>query len=486
VKHLHQSHLARPVFLALLAAAAYQAAAESRFTSAGAEAIQSFLQRSFTNGNAGMVVGILDQDGGRVFSAGKLGNGTEAAINGDTVFEIGSVTKVFTALLALDMDRRGEVKLDDPVSRYLPERVKVPAFEGKQITLRHLAAQESGLPWHPDPMEKAFGQDSVKPSLPALLRAANAYTAEDLYGFLGGFKLTNAPGSGFQYSNAGMALLGRAMELRGGAMYETLVVSRICRPLKMDSTGITLTPEQKTRLARGHFADGTPGENIRFQVMASAGSLLSTANDLLKFLAAQLGHARTELTPLMEQMQVVRHTNMPRFGNTATPWFDEGVYQPPGSELLGHGGGGFGYLAFIGFDRQKRRAVVVLSNQMVVNPAGVGWAILQEVPLSRENVTYFVREIVGLGIALDADKQTGLVRITTVYPQSPAGQAGLSDGLLIQKINDTAIEGRSVQECLGLMGGPAGTKVRLETFHPERKETRTVELTRRKFVTATR
>lgn len=122
------------------------AAAQNVFTDAGAGAIQVFLRKTFTNDNAGMVIGILDARGSRVFSAGKLGNGTDREVNGDTVFEIGSVTKVFTSLLALDMAQRGEVKLDDPVGRFLPARVRVPAYEGKHITLRNLATQIRDCP----------------------------------------------------------------------------------------------------------------------------------------------------------------------------------------------------------------------------------------------------------------------------------------------------------------------------------------------------
>ena len=96
-----------------------------------------------------------------------------------------------------------------------------------------------------------------------------------------------------------------------------------------------------------------------------------------------------------------------------------------------------------------------------------------------------MREIVGIGTALDTDKATGWLRITSVYPKSPVGQAGLSAGLLIRKINGVSVEGKSVQECLGMIGGQAGTKVRFEIINPERKETNTVELTRQKFVTST-
>ena len=469
----------------LVLVAAIPAAAKTGFTDADAEAIQAFLSKSFSEGNAGMVIGILDRNGSRTLSAGKLDNGTDQEVNGDTIFEIGSVTKVFTSLLALEMDRRGEVKLDDPVAKYLPERVEVPDYGSKDITLRNLATQDSGLPWNPDDLDQLLHRDPEKPSLKEFKEACDAYTAEDLYAFLAGHKLTKAPGTAFQYSNVGMSLLGHAMALKAGQSYESLVVDRIARPLKMDSTCVTLTPEQKACLARGHWADGTPSENVRFRVQNSAGALLSTANDLLKFLSANLGFTPSDLTPLMEEMQIVRHTDSPRFGKTAMPWLDEKMYQPPGSELWGHGGGGFGYLAFVGFDKTKRCGVVVLSNQMVINPSGVGWTILQGMSLSRENVTYFVREIVGTGVALDADKATGWLRITTVYPKSPAGQAGLSVGLMIRKIDGVSVEGKSIQECLGMISGQAGTKVRFEVFDPERKEANTVELTRQKLVTST-
>jgi len=475
----------RLAFFTLVALIGRLSIAQSEFSDADAEAIQVFLRRTFDTTSPGMVVGVLDHGGSRLFSMGKLDNGTDREIDGDTIFEIGSVTKVFTSLLALEMERRGEITLDDPVAKYLPEAVTLPIYEGRQITLRNLAAQDSGLPWNSDELEKILSRDPNKAALAEFKAACDAYTAKELYAFLSRYKLTKPPGTEFQYSNVGMGLLGHAIALKAGEPYESLIVERIARPLEMESTMITIAPAQEGRLARGHWADGKPSENIRFQVLSSAGGLLSTANDMLKFLAANLAIVQSELIPLMEKMQVVRHIGEVRFGRTAMPWFDEGMYQPPGSDLWGHGGGGFGYLAFIGFDKKKRRAVMVLSNQMAVNPSGVGWTILQGMALSRENVTYFVREIVGTGIGFDADEQTGLLRITMVYPNSPAGNAGLCAGVLIRKIDDVLVERKTLQECVGMIRGAAGTNVRLEIFDRERDETRIVELTRRKFVTST-
>jgi CubicO group peptidase (beta-lactamase class C family) len=163
-------------FTLLIMAARYSAAAQDGFTNE--EPIKAFLNENFSKGNVGMVVGIVDGRGSRIFGRGKLDNGTDQEVNGDTVFEIGSCTKAFTALLALDMARRGEWGIDDSVSRHLPERIKVPAFEGRPITLRHLAAQESGLPWHSDGHERIFQQSSGQSALKELKAAADAYTAE--------------------------------------------------------------------------------------------------------------------------------------------------------------------------------------------------------------------------------------------------------------------------------------------------------------------
>jgi CubicO group peptidase (beta-lactamase class C family) len=455
------------------------AAEPVRFIDAHSDAIESFLNERFGDSNSGMVIGLLDQHASRIFAAGTLDNGTDQRVDGNTVFEIGSVTKVFTALLLLDAVRRGEMQLDDPVAKYLPAHVPIPNYGGTQVTLRNLAAQESGLPFHPDNL-------AIKPvkelTLKELKEGSDAYTSDKLYTFVSSYKLTQAPGTRFEYSNVGMALLGHALERRTGLDYETLVVDRICRPLGMNNTLISQSREIKARLARGHSADGARSEHLQLRVMASAGGLLSTTNDLLKFLSANLGLTKTYLTPLMEQMQVIRHTGSPMFGKTAMPWVDAGVYSPPGTQLLGHAGGGFGNVAFIAFDSKRGRGVVVLTNQMNVHPGDVGWSILQGIPLS-ENSTP-VREVIGIGIGLEMDLTTGMLRITTVYPKSPAGRAELRAGLVIRAINGTSIEGRSLEQCLGMIKGPPGSNVRLEIIDPQRMEMRILELTRQKFLTA--
>ena len=137
-------------FSMLLLSTRFPAVAENDFDEADADSIKAFLRQNFANTNAGMVIGLLDERGSRIFSAGKLDNATSQGVNGDTVFEIGSITKTFTSLLLLDLVRHGDMKLSDLVAHYLPSVVKVPAHGGKEISLLNLAAQDSGLPFNAD------------------------------------------------------------------------------------------------------------------------------------------------------------------------------------------------------------------------------------------------------------------------------------------------------------------------------------------------
>jgi CubicO group peptidase (beta-lactamase class C family) len=435
--------------------------------------IQSFLHDNFSNTNSGMVIALLDEHGARVFHSGKLDNGTDQEVNADTLFEIGSVTKTFTSLLALEMAKRGELSLNDPVTKYLPLSVKVPSHDGKQITILNVAVQDSGLPFN---ATNFIGNNDEE--------HYDSYTADRMYSFLSGYALKDPPGTKFQYSNMGMSLLGHIQERVSRTNFESLILERICRPLHMGSTYVNPPLALKSRMAAGHDEKGKRAPDFALQVMAPAGALHSSVNDLLRYLAAEIGLTNSPLSQLMQQTQVIRHTDSPDFGKTAMPWFDRNAFSPPGTELLGHSGGTLGSAAFIGFDKKQRRGVVVLSNQTYCHSSTVGWTILQGLPLTKENYTNMVLEIAGIGAALGVDKETQLLQITKVFPQSPAFNGGLSNGLLIQKINDQSTIGKTPDACAQLIRGPVGSKVRLEIINPIRNETNTVELTRQKFTTS--
>jgi CubicO group peptidase (beta-lactamase class C family) len=441
-----------------------------------AASIQEFLNRNFEHQNAGMVIGIIDEHGRRVFAAGKLDNGTDQRVDGDTLFEIGSITKTFTVLLLEDMVARGQMRLDEPVANYLPPSVEVPAHDGKPIKLQNLAAQDSGLP---------FDANNMTPHDPRNRFAE--YTADDLYAFLSGYKLPASPGAEFRYSNIGISLLGHAIERKTECEFEPLVTERICKPLHMQSTCVTVAPDAKLRLAIGHDEQGERQPQMVFQVVAPAGALRSTANDMLKYLSANLGFEASHLAPLMRRMQAIRHTDSPEMGRTAMPWYDQRAYQPPGSDFRGHGGGTYGFSTFIGFDLKNHRGVVVLSNAISSRSSAIGWRILQGASLKSLNTTAAlpVTELVGIGTALAIDADSKSLQIFKIIPNSPAAEAGLASGLIIQQIGDVGTAGMSIEAARKLLGGPAGSKVRVVVVDPKSKLSRTVELTRKKFLIST-
>ena len=245
--------------------------------------------------SVGIVVGVVSPEGRRLVAYGSLDEGDPRPLNGDTVFEIGSITKVFTSLLLADMVQRREVSLDDPVARYLPSTVEMPELKGRSITLVDLATHTSGLPRLPSNMSP---KDPNNPYAD--------YSVEQLYQFLSYYPLTRDPGSQYEYSNLGFGLLGHTLARRADMDYEALVRSRICDLLRMENTRVTLAPEMETRLAVGHDAELKPVENWDVPTLAGAGALRSTANDLLTFLAANLGITKSPLAPSMADMLKVR------------------------------------------------------------------------------------------------------------------------------------------------------------------------------------
>jgi len=296
--------------------------------------------------SVGIVVGIVEPQGRRVVAYGALDSKDSRPLDGDTVFEIGSITKVFTSLLLADMAEHGEVQLTDPVRNYLPGQVRVPELHGGQITLRDLSMHVSALPRMPTNV------DSTDPANPFA-----DYSVTKLYEFLSSYQLPRDVGSGFEYSNLGGALLGHALARRSGTDYGALVESRITRPLGMDNTRIPLTAEMKQHLAAGHAYALTPTANWDLGALDAAGALHSTANDLLKFLSATLGYTTSPLGPAMAAM--VRDRQKIEEGEIALGWF---IRSHGGVEIVSHGGTTAGYRSFIGYDPKARIGVVVLSN----------------------------------------------------------------------------------------------------------------------------
>ncbi|NIP78846.1 MAG: serine hydrolase, partial [Gemmatimonadetes bacterium] len=264
-----------------------------------------------------------------------------------SVFEIGSITKTFTAALLADMVARGEMALDDPVQKYLPEGVTMPRWEGREITLMDLSTHHSGLPRMPD---------NFDPANPANPYAD--YTADRLYEFLSGHELRREPGSEYEYSNLAVGLLGHVLERASGKTYEALVRERILEPLGMTTTGITLQGELADWMTKGHNDAGEVVPYWDAVALVGAGGLRSNAEDMLRYLGAQIGPPDSAIERAM------RMTHEPRVerGDGAANALGWGIRELGDRRILMHGGGTAGYSTMVGFDPDLGVGVVLLTN----------------------------------------------------------------------------------------------------------------------------
>jgi serine-type D-Ala-D-Ala carboxypeptidase/endopeptidase len=267
-----------------------------------------------------------------------------------SLFEIGSITKLFTATLLADMAREGLVGIDDPVQRHLPDGVVMPS-RSRDITLADLSSHRSGLPSVPrELLLRAFTTDRGDPYA--------RWDAAKLEAEIPRTKPRRDAGRKFAYSNWGVGVLGHVLALRAGTGYDELVRARICAPLGLADTGLAAGGG---RLATGHNRRGRPARHWQLAGLAGAGGLRSTAADLLAFLRL---HAEPPLTPLGE---AARETHRPRIrlgrGHVGLGWIVMPPHRRMPFELLLHEGGTGGFRSFAAVAPDERLGVVVLANQ---------------------------------------------------------------------------------------------------------------------------
>lgn len=366
----------------------------------GDSAIRAVIGARVTaNRNAAIVVGVLGPAGTRVVAAGVADEQRNVTLDGNTVFEIGSVSKVFTGSLLADMVRRGEVRLDDPIRKYLPDSVTVPVRGGKEITLLDLATHRSGLPRLPSNLApKDMGNPYAD------------YSVAQLYTFLSGHDLTRDIGAAYEYSNLGAGLLGHILALRAGKSYEALLIERILTPLGMSDTRITFTPAMRARLARGHFTTGYPSRNWDLPTLAGAGAIRSTVNDMLKFAAANLDPREDGLPASFRLAQTVQREGP---GNSPATGLNWHLNRRKGREFVWHNGQTGGYHAYLGLERATRTAVVVLSNTSY-SIDGIGLWVLDSTTTPSTPSAIAIRKEAPVDSKL-FDEYTGEYRLTPTF-----------------------------------------------------------------------
>lgn len=281
----------------------------------------------------GIVVGIVGPGGRRIIAYPD----EPRTFNADTAFEIGSVTKVFTALLLAEMVHRHDVRLTDPVAKFFPPAFSIPTHNGHAITLVDLATHTSGLPFMTDaPLDT----------------------------FIAKYQLPRDPGAAWEYSNIGYSLLGRALALEAGTDFETLLRSRVLKPLGLNSTAITAPPKLRARIVSGHDASGGPAPFLssveHYAAMPAAGGLFSTTRDLLTFLENVLYLKRSPLTPAIETTLRTRRAKNSN-EDQALGWL---VIATGKGALAFHDGGTLGYASAVACDLENQTGVTVLMNEV--------------------------------------------------------------------------------------------------------------------------
>ena len=294
----------------------------------------------------GMTIGLLHGGKQEVFGYGRLSQKDQRVPDGETIYEIGSLSKMITGLLLADAVVLGKIKLDQPAGELLPKGVKMPGGTGRAITLQDLSTHMSGLPPLPDNL-KSTNLDNPYAD----------YTFDDLYSFLNGYKQTRSPGEVCEFSILGAGLLGHLLELKANSPYDQLLIDRIATPLKMSSTRIMLDERLRAKLAPGHTVQGKPTPNWDIRVLAGAGAIRSTVNDLLRFAEANQSPSKDKLGDAIELAWKIHQQPLPAGGPAlGLGWhiFPDGTHW--------HNGMTGGYYSMIMINREIKTSVVLLTN----------------------------------------------------------------------------------------------------------------------------
>lgn len=257
------------------------------------------------------------------------------------MFEIGSITKVFTSMLLLGMEQDKLISSDDVVGKFV-QNVKNDYLN--KITLKSLATHTSGLP-----ILATNHILSKKRSNPYSI-----YTKEDLTAFLSNADYTDSIGS-FGYSNIGVALLGNILCRVSGSTYDELLKKYVTSPLKMNETAIMLDSEQNSRFLNGHASTGKRVPHWDLSIYEGAGGIKSSVSDLSLFVQANLN----DDNPLASMLQ---KSHLPIWIGNSNLYFGWGGDKILDQGILWHNGGTAGFNSYLAFNKELRVGVVLLSN----------------------------------------------------------------------------------------------------------------------------
>ncbi|MBC7400221.1 MAG: beta-lactamase family protein [Mucilaginibacter sp.] len=318
-----------------------------------------YIQKSNT---VGLSIGIIKDGKISTYNYGETKRSNNQLPTINTIYEIGSITKTFTAAILAYYVNDGKMSLNDPITKYLPDSVAGnPAL--KDITLVNLINHISGLPSLPANFIAQKPYDDANPY--------KNYNRQLLYAYLKKCTLKSAPGKKYAYSNLAVGLLGTILEHVSGKHYEQLVSEIICRPLAMKSTIQHLYPLITTRFATVYDEDGHETPAWDFDAVAACGALRSTLSDLLLYTKANMVKTDTKLSKALSLTHQVTFNNDTQLG---MGWH---IIKVDGVSYYFHNGGTGGSSSFLAYNTDRNIAIVILSNASASTDA-TGLGILKK------------------------------------------------------------------------------------------------------------
>ncbi|WP_295123988.1 serine hydrolase [uncultured Chitinophaga sp.] len=296
----------------------------------------------------GLSIGITRNGKQFTYNYGEVKKGYGQLPDSSTVYEIGSLSKTFTAtLFALEIINK-KMKKDDLLSRYLPDNIPVHRYNDTPITLVTLVNHTSALPRLPQNLFETA--DASNPYA--------HYTTNMMYKFLGTYKLERAPGTKYEYSNIAPGLMSTILGQQHKMPYAQLLQEAICRPLGMNNTAVKLTPAMESRFAQGYDAGGKAVNAWDFQEIAGAGGIRSTVADLLRFL-----HANMDSTggKLYKAMALCREPTFSKDGMTVgMGWHIGNIGR---DKFYNHTGATGGFASYTAFVPARNTGFTILCNR---------------------------------------------------------------------------------------------------------------------------
>jgi serine-type D-Ala-D-Ala carboxypeptidase/endopeptidase len=291
----------------------------------------------------GVVVGIVQPNHTFIRGYGTTKAGATITPDGSTLFELASIGKLFTTSAMQIAVERHDFNWDDAISTHLSSKVQMPAR--CKATLRNLATHTSGMPILP--MNFVVKMTDEKNPYKNLSKS-------DLYDYLKSCE-EDAKIGNYGYSNLGMGVLGNILELKYRKKYEDIIKKEICTPLAMHNTTMTLSRIQKAQLAQGYDEEGEPTPVWQDTVLAGAGSFLSNAEDMIKFIQANLDETNSSISP-----QLIACHKLQNNKKTALGWHVENIGVK--SIILWHDGGSGGYSSYLAINKESKTGCILLCN----------------------------------------------------------------------------------------------------------------------------